>query len=306
MERYLDKVYRELRSRFGEAIQKDVSLSRYTSFGVGGPASIFVTPSSESHLLFLVKFFTREQIPFFVLGRGTNILVSDSGFDGAVISLGEDFKEISFEANLVWASSSVPLQHLVEQTSMRSLTGFEALTGIPGSVGGALKMNAGAWGFSISQFVRRIVGLRKNGESISITPKESDWTYRGFVHNDIIFTKALFELQPGKADEIKTAIAEYSARRHKSQPVGERSAGCVFKNPEPDMPAAKIIDQLGLKGERIGEAYVSSKHANFIVAHPGATARDIYLLMRKIQKIVRDKTGIYLEPEIILLGEFEE
>lgn len=301
-----DELIRELSSIVGNRVKTGLQLSEYTSFGLGGACSVFVTALSESELSDLLSLFYANGLEYFVLGNGTNILVSDRGYDGVVVKLDGAFKEYSFCADGIWVGAGCGLNMLIEKAAEAGFSGLEPLVGIPGTLGGALKMNASAYGKTIGSLVCRFVAVNSRGKVLIIEPPSDYWGYRRGVESSLVVSRVFLSLPKDEPNAIRERLKLYLEKRWKTQPVGERSAGCVFKNPSDNLSAASIIDKLGLKGMRIGGAYVSEKHANFIIAEEGASASDVYRLVKRIRSFVLDKAGVLLEPEIIFLGEFDE
>ena len=281
----------------------DEPLSRHTTFGIGGPADLFATPTTPAELAGLLKAATAADVPVQFLGSGSNCLVSDGGVRGLVISLAGALKELSIEGHKVVAQSGVMLGHMVKLSLKAGLTGMESLVGVPGTVGGALVMNAGAFGGEISSHLESATVLTLDGEQ-KIYPKNLlDFAYRwSSFQSDEIIVEATFNFPAGDADTSARRKAEASSRRKASQPLTVRSAGSVFKNPSPDMAAGFLIDQAGLKGTRQGAAEISAKHANFVVNHGGATAADVAHLIKLAATAVKQRHGVQLKLEIKTLG----
>jgi UDP-N-acetylmuramate dehydrogenase len=281
-------------------------MARHTTFRIGGPVALFVTCDTLSDLSTSVEILDEHRVEWTVLGRGSNVLVSDRGYDGAVIVLGRDFRKHTVEPeHLVGGGGSV-LGTLVQEAYARGLTGLEFAVGIPGTLGGALAMNAGSrddWIGSIVEGVtifdpqRGLVGVR--GSEVAWGYRRSDLAQRGIV------VEARLRVEQGDRDAIRYAMDGSLRRRKSSQPLGMPSAGSVFVNPEGES-AGRLIESLGLKGARCGCAAVSDVHANFIVNLGGATANDVLMLMHRIIHAVEDTYGIRLKPEIRFLGSFDE
>ncbi len=287
-----------------DCIEFNVSLSDYTTYKVGGEAAAFAHPHTEEEVIEVLQAVKGLDIPFFFIGNGSNMLISDLGYDGVVIKLGRGFEAISVNGNIAKAGSSASLWELVKYTARHSLSGLEPLSGIPGSVGGALLMNAGAYGKSISDVLVRLRAIDPETLRVSWYDQASiQYKYRS-SGIPLFHLSAEFLLEPDNLDEIKKRIAVYLAKRKSAQPLDKPSAGCVFKNP-PDDHAGRIIDELGLKGLSSGGAEVSSKHANFIVNNGGAKAKDIYELINMVKKTVKLQKGIDLELEVQLKGRWE-
>ncbi len=308
----------------------DELLSRHTSFRTGGPADCFVSVRSEGELTGLLSFLTDQEIPFFLLGRGSNLLVSDKGFRGVVIRLSGEFEEIRLvqeeqraERSLVDITSSsgetqtdspaslrvfcgagASLASLASFASEHSLTGLEFASGIPGSLGGGIIMNAGAYGGELGDFVQNVRILR-NGE-VQLLPKEAmEFSYRTSraKREGLTVLSAEFSLFPGDPGGIRAKMKELNEKRREKQPLEYPSAGSTFKRP-PGNFAGKLIEEAGLSGFSVGGARVSEKHCGFLINSGNATSDDIYRLIRLVQEKVQQASGILLEPEVILLGDF--
>ncbi|MCH7575402.1 MAG: UDP-N-acetylmuramate dehydrogenase [Candidatus Marinimicrobia bacterium] len=278
-------------------------LSKHTSYGIGGPAEVFAKPTTQAELAQLLRAATGAGVPIQFLGSGSNCLVSDTGVKGLMISLAGAFKQLDIKGSKVVAQSGVMLGHMVKLCLKGGLTGMESLVGVPGTVGGALIMNAGAFGGEISMYLERAAVLTLKGEAKEYGRDELSFSYResSFAGDEIII-EATFNFPEGDTDESATRKAEASARRKASQPLTFRSAGSVFKNPSSGMAAGMLIDQAGLKGTRRGGAEISSKHANFVINHGSASSDDVAHLIKLAAKTVKEQHGVQLELEIRTLG----
>ena len=282
----------------------DEPLKRHTTFGVGGSASVFVYPKDKEDLVTLLKYTSKEQIKIFFMGSGSNLLISDNGFDGVIISLKKSFKNFEIndflEANI---GTGVMLGHMVRLLTKKSIIGLESLVGVPGTLGGALIMNAGAYGSEISNYLISIKVLDLNGNEKIYNREDINFSYRfSSISNNEIVTEAKFKFKKGNLDEIVTNKSNAAQKRRQNQPLQYRSAGSVFKNPSSGFAAGYLIDKSDLKGMRIGDAEISSKHANFIINHGNASSDDILKLIKIIKNKVKKKFNINLELEIKLLG----
>jgi len=286
----------------GSTVRADELMSRRTTLRVGGPADLFIEPDSEQDLALVLAFCQRRQIPFFVLGRGSNLLVLDSGYRGAVISLSRPpFTGVEIVGCKLRCGAGARLKAIAVTAKQQSLAGVEFLEGIPGSLGGALRMNAGAMGTAIFDVVESVRAMSADGVSREWVPADLKPAYR---HCDVlkaqIALSAVLNCHPGKREEIEERMNTFSQKRWKSQPAAP-SAGCMFKNP-PAIPAGKLIDELSLKGLRVGGAVVSAEHGNFIVNDGAATAQDILDLIAEIRRRARVERGVELETEVQVLG----
>ena len=281
-------------------------LARHTSFRIGGPADLFLEPADKRSLVLALREIWSRGIPVFILGGGTNVLVSDAGFRGAVVSIRRALRSMCFNGLCAAADSGVKLPRFVLECAKRGLSGLEALCGVPGTVGGAVAMNAGAGGCQIADCLVSVEVLSKQGEVCTLSTEELRLGYRTSVllGGGFVVLRANFRFRQGEPDEIMRRVREAIDKRRASQPVNQWNAGCVFKNPPGDY-AGRLIELCGAKGIREGGAQVSAKHANFIVNLGGATANDVRRLMTRVQDMVRANFGIELEPELILVGEWE-
>jgi UDP-N-acetylmuramate dehydrogenase len=285
----------------------DEPLDRHTSMGVGGPADALVFPQSQEELVRLISLLRRGQVPFLILGNGTNLLVRDGGYRGVVVSL-QGLKQLSWAPRSkgeirVRAEAGVPLAAIVRLCLNESLTGLELCTGIPGSVGGAIRMNAGAFGREMKDVVTEITVLNEDQELETLSRRELSFEYRRLNLSDHgVIVSAEFALVPGNREEIAAKIGEIQILRKKKHPLNLRNAGSIFKNPH-SMPAGRLIEEVGLKGMRRGDAMVSELHGNFIVNLGHARTADVVGLMEEIRVRVRDCRDVHLEAEVHIVGE---
>ncbi len=293
------------RVRFG------VDLARYTSFRIGGPADILVEPHTVVELQTLCRLLFREEVPFLLMGGGTNVLVSDKGVRGVVVRLGRGFNYVQWpEAVKHYCCSNVrvgagrPLGHFVREALRRGLGGIEFAEGIPGTIGGGLLMNAGAFGGELSQVIVGISGVTSEGNFKRLARDRICFQYRKTaLPAQFIVTEAEFGLVRKPLEEGKLGIEDFREKRNRAQPRGYPNAGSVFKNP-PGAHAGEIIEALGWKGRAEGAAQVSGRHANFILNTGGATASQVWNLVKEMQDHVWKNRKIWLEPEIRRVGEW--
>jgi UDP-N-acetylmuramate dehydrogenase len=282
-------------------------LNQYTSFAIGGPANAVVTVDKRDELLHLLDFLVREKIHWRIIGRGTNLLINDTGFPGVMLILGKEYRTVSTDAEgspdytRVKAGGACSLVHLSKNCMAQGLTGLEFASGIPGTVGGSVIMNAGAWGNELSTTIESVTLVTPEGEQ-TIARKNLDFGYRCWKNYEEFDGKAIiaevaFRLHRGDHGKIRERCRVLREKRLKSQPSGYANAGSFFKNPVNDS-AGRLIEASGLKGTKIGGAMVSEKHANFFVNHGDATAADVLALMRSVQEKVKKDCGIDLEPEV--------
>ena len=296
---------------FGEELEKMVNgtcllnepMSRHTSYGIGGPAGAYITPRDRNDLGRILHFADEQNIPVFFIGSGSNLLVADEGINGIVITLIKSFNKLEIKGCHIYAETGVMLGHMVKHCIKQKLTGLETMVGVPGTLGGALMMNAGAFGSEISNCLKNVDVMTLTGKIKQYSVKDIDFHYRhsSFKKDEIIMS-ANFVLKKATKQEIMNKRAKASAGRKETQPLRFRSAGSLFKNPKKDVAAGYLIDKAGLKGTHRGDAEISEKHANFFVNHGKANAEDIVFLIRLARKTVEKKFGINLELEVKTLG----
>ena len=296
----------ELKNILGdEGVKVEEAMSRHTSFKVGGNAQIFVEPGDEEALQRLLKFINAEKIDHYIIGNGSNMLVSDKGYKGIIISMLKFTSPSLIENESITISAGKTLKELTEFARDNSLSGLEFAYGIPGSVGGAVFMNAGAYDGEIKEVLDKVKVMDKEGNVLSLNTGELDLSYR---HSNIeekgyIVLEAKFNLKKADKSAIWKKMQELMARRIDKQPLNFPSAGSTFKRPEGYF-AGKLIDDAGLRGYSIGGAKVSDKHCGFIVNADKASAKDVYTLITYVRLKVKDRFGVELEPELRVLGEF--
>lgn len=300
MEKFLDA----LMSFAGpERVKLDQPMERYTTFRIGGPADVMFFPETPQEILVAQALATESGVPVTVIGCGSNLLVSDAGIRGLVIALGKPFSRIEVRGNAIFAQAGARLSAVANAALAHGLTGLEFASGIPGSVGGGAYMNAGAYGGQLSDVLTEVELLR-DGMAVRVPASEMDFGYRhsAAMESGALITGATFALQPGDPEEIRARMDDLNGRRRDKQPLEYPSAGSTFKRPEGYFAGA-LIEQAGLKGCRIGGAMVSEKHAGFIVNAGNATAQDVFELIMRVQHTVLDRSGVWLEPEVRLIGE---
>lgn len=287
-----------------DRVRLNEPMNKHTTFRIGGNAECFVSIQSIDELRELTSLCRRENIPFFLIGKGSNLLVSDKGIPGVVAYLGEELCSISVNENLIVAEAGATLAAVAATALKEGLTGFEFAAGIPGTVGGAIRMNAGAYGGDMSQVVKWVRVLEPDGNIRTIAAEEMNFTYRYSILKDVdyIVLAAGIALNCGDEKSIRMSMMELAERRKEKQPLEYPSAGSTFKRPEGYF-AGKLISEAGLSGARVGDAVVSEKHNGFIVNEGCATAEDVKQLIETIRKKVYENSGVLLEPEIIFVGE---
>lgn len=281
----------------------DAPMRRHTSMKVGGPADCLFFPRDVAELRRLVRQARRKSIPLLILGKGSNVIVRDHGIRGWVVLLTQGMKRVNVAGEMLEAEAGLPLRRLVQFSIQRGLSGMESLYGIPGTVGGALAMNAGAWGTHMNALVRSITFMDDRGELVERPRARLRFRYRGLSFPaSWIIVKGRFQLKRGRKGEILDRVNRYADLRRQTQPLEYPSAGSIFKNPK-EGPAGRWIEEAGLKGFRIGQATVSDRHANFIVNLGKATAEDVLGLMEYVEHRVYKEKGISLEREVRVVGE---
>ncbi len=295
---------RELREIFGARIRSAMPLAELTSFRIGGPADLFVAVEEEAELMHAKGAAYRAGVPCFCLGAGTNLLVSDRGMRGLVVRLGDGFGKIKIDDTKVVAGAAAAFGTLVQVVIDRGLEGLEFGEGIPGTVGGGLVMNAGAFGGEIAKVVTLVHGVTEAGEAIALSRDEVKFAYRRTeLPAHFVITRVDFELARGDRAQLMARVAELKARRASRQPRGVPNAGSIFKNP-PGNFAGKLLEGAGLKGTRLGGAAFSDQHANFIVNLGGAQAAEVRALIDMARNKVKEQSGVWLEPEVRLVGDW--
>jgi UDP-N-acetylenolpyruvoylglucosamine reductase len=284
-------------------IKRDEPLARHTTLRVGGPADFYVEPANEADLAAILKCCGEYAVKFFILGRGSNLIVRDGGFRGVVICLSSrEFSRIEIIGTRLRAGAGAKQKNVSVEAKRAGLSGVEFLEGIPGSIGGALRMNAGAMGGETFNAVESVRVMDFTGNIRELAPAEMSVSYRSCATlKDHVALGAVFQCAPAPREEIEARMKSFSEKRWSSQPAAP-SAGCMFKNPPP-IPAGRLIDELGLKGTKIGGARVSLEHGNFLVNDGNATAKDVLELIGILREKAKAERGIELSPEVEILGE---
>ena len=281
----------------------DAPMKKFTSIKVGGPADSLLFPKDMVELRKVVRNARRKDIPILILGKGTNLVVRDKGIRGWVISLTQGMKKVQLEGDVIEAEAGLSLQRLVQFSIQKNLTGLEPFFGIPGTVGGGLAMNAGAWGVELKDILLSITLMNKKGEVVERPRKKLKFSYRRLaIPPTWIILKGRFQLKKGRKEEILEHVRSYSEIRKRIQPLDYPSAGSIFKNPA-EGPAGKWIEEAGLKGFRMGQAMVSDRHANFIINLGKATAQEVINLMEWVERKIYEEKAISLEREVRVVGE---
>ncbi|MBN7772935.1 UDP-N-acetylmuramate dehydrogenase [Clostridium aminobutyricum] len=288
-----------------EHVIKNADMKKYTSFKAGGKAALLVIPQTIEELMVTMEALRKSEIQSFFLGNGTNVLVKDSGYQGVIIKLGDCFSNIEVKGETLTAYAGARISAVAKEALEYSLTGLEFASGIPGSVGGAVFMNAGAYEKEIADVIESVEAIRVDGQKkYHLDKSECQLSYRHSIFHETedIILSATFKLKKGNRDEIAAKMKELMEKRNTKQPVNLPSAGSFFKRPTGNF-AGKLIQEAGLKGLSVGGAQVSPLHAGFVVNTGDATAADILELMKLVQNTVLDKFGVQLEPEVRILGD---
>ena len=277
-------------------------LSRHTTFKIGGAADIFAMPRTAEELVFAIKLCKENNIAYYIIGNGSNLLVRDKGFRGCIIR--PDFKELTLDGNKITAGAGVMLSAAARLAAENSLTGMEFASGIPGTIGGGVCMNAGAYGGELKDIIEYVKILDKDLNIKTLSCEDAAFGYRtsGIMKSGAIVLETAFVLKKGNKAEITEKMNTLNAQRREKQPLEYPSAGSTFKRPEGYF-AGKLIDDCGLRGFAVNDAQVSEKHCGFVVNKGNATAKDVLELMDSVQKKVFDKFGVTLEPEVRIIGE---
>ena len=287
-----------------DSILIDEPMSRHTTFRVGGPADFFVTPKAKEEVRDVVRICKEAGMPYYIIGNGSNLLVSDAGYRGVIVQIYKEMNEVKVEGDLVKAQAGALLSGIAAKALWAELSGFEFASGIPGTIGGACVMNAGAYGGEMKDVLESVTVLTGEGKIIELGRNELELGYRTSViaKKGYIVLGAVLKLERGDGEKIKTYMDELKEKRVTKQPLEYPSAGSTFKRPEGYF-AGKLIEDAGLRGFQVGGAQVSEKHCGFVINRDHATAADIMELMRQVQIRVKENSGVDLEPEVKRLGD---
>lgn len=289
----------------GENVRRQEPMSLHTTFRIGGPADLFVMPGSIQAVADSIRICKETQTPYAVIGNGSNLLVSDAGYRGVIIQIGRNLNQITGNGEEIRAQAGAMLSVIAKTALLESLTGFEFASGIPGTLGGAVVMNAGAYGGEMKDVLTEVTVLTREGEIRTIPAEKLELGYRTSLaaKNGWIILEAVLRFQKGDAEAIRRRMEELKVQRVTKQPLDLPSAGSTFKRPEGYF-AGKLIMDAGLRGFTVGGAQISEKHCGFVVNKGGATAEDVRNLICAVQKKVQEDAGVKLEPEVKFLGEF--
>ena len=302
--------YNKIENKFcaclgSDNVYRNEPMRKHTTFRIGGPADFYLCPHSAKEIQKAVAICREEELQYFILGNGSNLLVSDQGYRGVVIQLWKNVSDILVEGCRIRAKAGASLAKIAGEALEEGLTGMEFAAGIPGTLGGAVVMNAGAYGGEMKDILQEVLVMDEQGEIFTLIKEELHLGYRTSIIKEkgYIVLAAALELKPGDRKEIKEKMDELKQRRVEKQPLDMPSAGSTFKRPEGYF-AGKLIMDAGLRGFSVGGAQISEKHCGFVVNTGKATANDVLTLIREVQKRVRDKFGVELETEVKFLGEF--
>lgn len=288
-----------------ECVLQKESMAKHTTFRVGGEADFFVEIGSAKELSNIIKYLKQTDHKYFILGNGSNLLVGDKGYEGVILHLGDRFSEVTVEGSCILAEAGALLSVVAKTAAKHSLSGMEFASGIPGTIGGAVVMNAGAYDGEMKQIITEVTVMDENGEILTLDNGTMEFGYRTSIikNRPFIVLSAKILLEPGDAEAIRSKMDDFAERRRSKQPLEFPSAGSTFKRPEGHF-AGKLIMDAGLRGYRIGGAQVAEKHCGFVINIGNATAADISELMEEVTEKVEKQFSVTLEPEVIRLGNF--
>ena len=288
-----------------EKVRISEPMNRHTTFRIGGPADYFLLPSTAEEVKKILEICKKKELPYFILGNGSNLLVSDEGYRGVIIQLYRNYGGITVEGTNIRAGAGALLSQIASAAKNASLTGFEFAGGIPGTLGGAVVMNAGAYGGEMKYVLKEVTVMTEQGEIMTIPAEKLEMGYRTSLVKKAgyLVLEAVISLKAGDVEEIKAIMKDLTEKRVSKQPLEYPSAGSTFKRPEGYF-AGKLIMDAGLRGYQVGGAQVSEKHCGFVINKGNATAADVCGLMKDVQKKVQEQFGVTLEPEVKFLGEF--
>lgn len=298
------RIYELFKDKNFGKILFDEPMKNHTSFKIGGPADVLIVPDKEEDVIAAIKFCRENGIKHFIMGNGTNLLVKDTGIRGAVIKIANGFDKIYVKEDRIYCQSGALLKKVAEFCLEHSLTGFEFACGIPGTVGGAITMNAGAYDGEMKDIVFKVRALDKKNNIVELSNEEMNFRYRGsaVIDQGLVVLGVEYKLEKGEYSVIEEKMKDLTYRRETKQPLEYPSAGSTFKRPVGYF-AGKLIDDAGLRGIRYGDAQVSEKHCGFVINAGEATFEEVFTLIKTIQKVVHDKFNVMLEPEVKIIGD---
>lgn len=294
----------ELRSGAYGIVTENVCLSSLTTFHLGGPCDLLIEVTSEKEALRTIRYLRSNAIPFFIIGNGSNLLVRDGGLDGVVVKMGPAFSDVTVDGNLITAQAGAAVAKVAQASFRAGLTGMEALAGIPGTVGGGVIMNAGAYEQEMKDVLCSLHAIADDNTLCTLSREEMELGYRTsrMMRENMVVTEVTFALKPGNPEKIREKAEEFAVRRRTKQPLDKYSAGSTFKRPQGHFAGA-LIEQAGLRGYTLRGAQVSDKHCGFLINNGEATARDVLDLMAYVQDTVKKHSGVDLEPEVRIMGK---
>lgn len=286
-------------------VDTDEPMKKHTTFRIGGPADYYVTPHSKDEIAQVIAACRKENIPYYILGNGSNLLVSDNGYRGVIIQIFKNYNDVCVEGECITAKAGALLSKIAKKALEHGLTGFEFASGIPGTLGGAAVMNAGAYGGEMKDVLEEVTVLSREGDILTLKREELEMGYRSSIiaRKGYIVLEAKLKLRHGSREEIAARMEELKEKRISKQPLEYPSAGSTFKRPEGYF-AGKLIMDAGLRGFSVGDAQVSEKHCGFVINKGEATAEQVRELMREVTRRVEEASGVRLEPEVKMLGEY--
>lgn len=286
-------------------IETDVLMRELTSFRIGGPVDVLALPKSVKECADLLQYLRRQGLPYYVMGKGSNLLVGDRGIRGVMIRIGENMNRIRIEGDRLVAQAGATIEEVSYRAALEGLSGLEFACGIPGCIGGAVMMNAGAYDGEMKQVLLEATALDHDGVLQRFSAEELELSYRHSVFSgkDMVIVEAVYHLKPSARGEILGRMADFTARREEKQPLEWPSVGSFFKRPTGHF-TGKLIMDAGLRGHRVGDAMVSEKHCGFLINVGEATAADVLALKDEIVRIIKERDGVTLEPEVKMIGEF--
>lgn len=299
-----EKQRAELLSGAYGLVRENVPLSTLTTFHLGGPCELLIEVTLEKEALRTIRYLRGNGIPFTILGNGSNTLVRDGGIDGVVVKMGQAFSDVTVDGNIVCAQAGALLSKVAHTSFRAGLTGMEELAGIPGSVGGGVIMNAGAYNKEMKDVVRSVRAINREGSIVTLSPEEMAMGYRTsrMMQEGMVVTELEFALTPGDPEKIREKAQDYAQRRSSKQPLEKYSAGSTFKRPTGHF-AGQLIQEAGLRGYTVNDAQVSEKHCGFVINNGNATAKDVLAVISHVQETVKEKFDIELETEVRIIGK---
>lgn len=286
-------------------VEMDIPMRELTSFRIGGTVDVLASPKSATECADLLRYLRRQDLPYYVMGKGSNLLVGDKGIRGVMIRIGENMNQIRIEDDRLIAQAGATIEEVSYRAALEGLSGLEFACGIPGCIGGAVMMNAGAYDGEMKQVLREVTALEGEGQLRRFSVEDLQLSYRHSIFTDtnMVILEAVYQLQPAARGSILTKMADFTTKREEKQPLEWPSVGSFFKRPTGHF-TGKLIMDAGLRGHRVGDAMVSEKHCGFLINVGEATAADVLALKDEIVAIIKERDGVVLEPEVKMIGEF--